>query len=361
MIPPRQVRRRLAAPIARAAQTPDANRYRKHFTTTAHLWMLVSHGLSASPSLRQTHATLAADPAFWITLGLPATGISRSQFARSSTSRPVECFETLFAVLRDQLPRSPDRHIHLIDSSFLTLSGRLAPWSRYRGHVPGVRLHAGIDLGTGVPSHVHVTEANVPDIAAWRARDWDALRGWTVLMDRGYYGHRTFAAMGNQGISWICPLHPQARVTVTGALAGPWLPTPAGDVILADAVITLGSPNNRKGTVLDGLRLVTSRNADGAVHHLVTDRGDLPAGEVVMLYRKRWQIELVSRFLKHQLGVLHPLGYSPPAVILTLLLAAIIAIILVLLGAMRPAHISTIAWARMLSQVLYVAILHDSS
>lgn len=150
-------------------------------------------------------------------------------------------------------------------------------------------------------------------------------------------------------------------MTVTDRYHGPWSPTATRDVILADEIMTLGSPNNRNGAVLTQLRLVTSRNADGVRHRLVTDRLDLRAGDVVMLYRKRWQIELFFRFLKHQLGVLRPVGYSRNAVVLTLVLAAIIAILLVLLAEGRPKHITTIAWARMLSQTLTIAILDDSS
>ena len=38
----------------------------------------------------------------------------------------------------------------------------------------------------------------------------------------------------------------------------------------------------------------------------MTDRLDLTAAELVRLYRKRWQIELFFRFLKHQLGLPTP-------------------------------------------------------
>lgn len=111
MILSRQIRCLLADPIAAAAHVPD--RYRKHFTASAHLWLLVLHGLSGNTSLRQTHAMVAADPTFWDRLGLPDSAVSRSQLAQSSTSRPRTCFETLFTTLRDQLPRTADRRIHL--------------------------------------------------------------------------------------------------------------------------------------------------------------------------------------------------------------------------------------------------------
>lgn len=176
-------------------------------------------------------------------------------------------------------------------------------------------------------------------------------------MDLGYYSHADFQDLRAQRVSWICPLHDQARVAVTADHIGPWPPTTAGDVVLADQTITLGSPNNRNGVVLEGIRLVTSRNPKGMVHHTVTDRVDLLASDVVEMDRQRWQIELFFRFLKHQLGVLRPLGYSPQAVELTALLAAIVAILVMVLIDARPKHLADIGWIRLIGRALERLIL----
>lgn len=364
MIPaalPRRLRRLLATPIRQAAAVPGANRYRKHFPATAHLWFLVWHGLSASPSLRQSHAMAMADPTVWARLGM-APGISRSQLARSSTSRPVACAEQLFMTLGARIPTG-DRAtatwgpVHLVDSTFLTLSAALAPWSRYGRHPAGVRVHTGLNLALGIPEHLCFSLADTHDVRAFRERNWTAWRGWTVVMDRGYYSHQVFAALRAAEVSWLCPRHAQARVRVTTAWAGPWPRTPAGDEVIADQTITLGSPHNRTGAVVRNVRLVTSRNTRGESRCFVTDRVDLPATEIVTLYRQRWRIELVFRWLKHHLGVLHPLGHTPQAVLLTLSLAAILTVLAILLAADRPRHLSDIAWVRMLGQTLLLIVL----
>ena len=354
---PRRLRRLLAGPVARAAVQPDANRYRKHFTAASHLWFLLWHGLSPSPSLRQSHSIAMGEPDLWPQLGLPPEGVSRSQLERSTHSRPLACFTTLLAQLRERVAAPPGDPIHLVDSSFVGLSAKLAPWSQHGQHAPGVRLHTGFDLGTAIPTHLHLTVANTHDITAWRDRDWADLAGWTVLLDLGYYSHADFQDLRAQRVSWICPLNAQARVEVTTDHIGPWPGTAAGDVILADQTITLGSATNRNGAVLAGLRLVTSRNQDGEEHRTLTDRFDLQADEVVTLYRQRWQIELFFRFLKHQLGVLRPLGYSRQAIELTVLVAVIVAILAVLLVDERPKHLTDIGWIRLLGRALERLIL----
>jgi len=40
---------------------------------------------------------------------------------------------------------------------------------------------------------------------------------------------------------------------------------------VADQVVTRGSANNRKGAVVPEVRIITSRNATGTLHRLVTD------------------------------------------------------------------------------------------
>jgi hypothetical protein len=247
--------------------------------------------------------------------------------------------------------------VQLVDSTFVTLSAQLAPWSQHGRHAPGLRVHTSLALAAGIPEHLTFTLADTHDVRAFRARDWTSWQGWTVVIDRGYYAHPAFAELRAAGVSWLCPLQAQARVVVTTAAVGPWPSAATGELVLADETITLGSPNHHGSAVLEQVRRITSRTASGAVHQLVSDRFDLPAGELVALYHQRWQIELFFRWLKHQLGLLHPLGTSRQAVELTLLMGAIVALLLALLAAARPPHCSTIAWVRQLGQALVVTLL----
>lgn len=358
MVPPaagcgHRLRHVLDPLVTAAAAVPGADRYRKHFPARAHLWLLLRHVLLGGDSLRQTHAVVSADPTELARLGLPR-GISRSQRARSSTSRPAACAEALFAAVvahaRPHHAADPFWHqltaVQAVDGTFLSLSGQLSPWSRYRGHAPGVRVQAGFDLAGAIPSTLRLTLADVHDTTALAARDLTELAGWTVLIDLGSYGHRLFARLREADVSFVCRLHTQAFYRVSAAHPVDATPTAAGDLVVSDETITLGSPNNRRGAVLPGMRLVTSRNAAGDTQRFVTDRHDLTAAEVVTLYRQRWQIELFFRWLKHQLKLLHPFGASREAVWLTVLLGAIVAVLASLVDGERPKGDSRIAWLR---------------
>lgn len=352
--------RRVVGPVLRqAAATPGADRYRKHFSTHSHLQMLLLHVLDGAPSLRQTHAKLSG-------LGFGSVGltqpISRSQFARSSTSRPLAPVERVFTTLvrraRATVPAAVRdwQHIHLVDSTFLRLSAACSPWSAYGAHTPGVRIHVGFDLAAAIPTDFQLTLADTHDLRALAERNLAPYVDWTLVMDRGYYGHHAFTRLRTAGVHFIVRQHEQARITLLvdrplGADAAQ-----TTDRVIADQLVTVGSPNHRASTVVPKLRLVTSLNQTGAPLRLLTDRFDLPASMVVALYRKRWQIELFFRWLKHYLGLLRPLGVSPEAVWLTVLLLAIVAILIMLLEPDRPAAVTRVAWLRTLAMLLPQAI-----
>lgn len=363
---PAAVRRRLTPLVERAAASPDADRYRKRFGAVAHLWILLLHTLRASPSLRRTHAGLCAQPHWWQRWHMDGP-ISFSQLARSSTSRPSACLETLFeqvlASTRRQLPHDPDtRLLHrlaALDSTFVRLSAKLCPWSVHGGFAPGIRLQSLLELGPEIPARMRLSGAELNDRRALAEHDLTAWAGWTLLFDLGYYAHRQLARLRAAEVHFITRLHPQAAYTVLAERAVADTPTPDGDVVLHDYTMRLGSANNRKGAVLDGVRLIVSRNRQGHEQGFVTTRFDLTAAEVLMLYRRRWRIELFFRFLKHQLGLVRPLGHSRVAVWATVLLVLIVTLLLVTLLP-APPHLTQVAWLEQLVLTLLFEFVTDT-
>jgi Transposase DDE domain len=350
--------------IARAAATPGADRYRKTFTAQAHLWMLLLHFWWGSQSLRQTYGRLSGCAA-WLALWGMDHWISFSQFARSSTSRPRSCAETLFAealaAARDQHPTDRQwrllSRVQAIDSTFLRLSATLSPWSQHKRAVPGVRLQTSLDLVGRIPSRLRMTTGEINDHAALRQLDLTGWTGWTLLVDRGYYGHQQLARLIEAGVHFVAACSEQAHYQVVRSHQPPAGLTPDGDTISADAVVVLGSPHNRRGAVIPNLRLIGITTRSGKRMKLVTDRHDLRATQVVRLYRKRWQIELFFRWLKRQLGVIRPLGRSKAAIELTLVLAVAVVLLLLLLDAHRPPDMSRIAYAGALATTLLLSVV----
>jgi hypothetical protein len=180
--------------------------------------------------------------------------------------------------------------------------------------------------------------------------DLSGLEGTTLVFDLGYYCHAHFERLLEGGVHFLTRLNAQAsyRVTKSRKLPEGEVPTPEGDVLLSDETITLGSSNNRRGAVVEGIRLISSKNHKGKLYAFITDRHDLTAKELLGLYRKRWQIELFFRWLKRQLGAIKPLGHSKEAVWLSIVVAAIVAVLMALSERWRPKGMSRVSWMRAL-------------
>lgn len=370
----RRLRRWLASelrglrPVVEAsAAACGAEHSRKHFTSYQHLCLLLFHGLSSHPSLHQSYEHFAAcrglvaASALERADGTDRLGVSYSHLATSNGTRPAALLvgvvgHLLARVRQDGLGALPAADpllasLVLQDSTFLRLSLRLAHWLPTLRDPAGsgvrvqLRLHPSLDL----PEVVQVTSIKVNDCQSWDQTilaDPDrlaALAGQTLVVDLGYYSHERFTRLLAAGVHLVTRRHPQATVTVEADLPiQPPLPDCDGGriTVVADQRITLGSPNNRAGAVLPGLRLVTAevlpraktghRTPTPRRYEILTDRWDLTAAEVVQAYLWRWQIELFLRWLKGHLHLPRLLGYSENAVELSVWLTILVHLLTVL-------------------------------
>ena len=241
--------------------------------------------------------------------------------------------------------------MRILDSTFFALCAKLSPWGIWnrRGN-SGVRLQTLLDPLDRLPTRMGLELLDTNDSNALGALDLSGLEGVTLLFDLGYYCHAHFERLIEGGVGFVTRLDAQAsyRITRERDLPDGDLTTPEGDLLLSDETITLGSPNNRRGTVLEEMRLIRSENRKGEPYAFITNRHDLSALEVLYLYRRRWQIELFFRWLKRQSGALRLLGHSPEAVWLTVLVAAIVAVVMELSERWRPKGLTRVSWMRAL-------------
>ncbi len=348
--------------IAASAAACAAERYRKHFDAYAHACLLLFHGLSGGPSLRQSYATFADCPQWAALSGLAtdregALAVSFSHFAASNTSRPPAFLAGLLPALVARVrrrgragPAAVPPDVRILDGTFLRVSLRLAPWLDLSARTkrPGVVAQTLYTPALDLPEHVVLTDAHTPDVRGLDQALLDdpaqlaALRDRTLLLDLGYYSHPRLARLLDAGVHVVTRLHPQAalRVAEEGPVQAPLpglAPTDGAGgriVVQRDQRVTVGSPHNHTSTVVAGLRLVTAvvaptrdaarHGAQPVVYRILTDRHDLAAAEVVQLYLWRWHIEQFFRWLKSYVHLPRLLGYSRAAVELTVWLAVIV-------------------------------------
>lgn len=377
--------RGLEPQIVASAAACRGDRYRKHFDSLAHACLLLFHGLSGSPSLRQSYETFAGCPGLMAVARLATAsadellGVSFSQFADSNTTRPAAFLVGLIPALVQRVRESGlateaglPPELRVLDATFLGISMKLAPWvprTTRSKRKSGVRLQMQYAPALDLPEQFLITtNANdgpgMDQILLDDPARLAALRGYTLAIDLGYYAHRRLAQLRQADVHWVIRRHGTATLTILDNLPVQQHLLGMDDAritVLTDQRVQVGSPNNRYGKVLRGLRLVTARvkplakaarlGAEPVIYELLTDRWDLSPVQVVQMYLWRWQIELFFRWLKSHVRLPRILGYSQNAVELTVALAIIVHLLTVLaaraLGLRRrsPALLRRLGWA----------------
>lgn len=311
-----------------AVRRHDAERYDKSFSAWSHLTVLVYAQLSGAGSLRALEAGWNANAHHHYHLG--SGPVRRSTLADANQRRPAALFAEVFAQLSAQADRRVKREgaemIRLIDSSPIELD-RLCAWADWNGRTFGLKLHVVYDPSTDHPRHVEITPATVNDVVVGRALSVEP--GATYVFDKGYCDYAWWGRLDAAGCRFVTRPKSNVRFAVESVRAAP-LDLGDGFLVLDDAVVRLNSQG--KAPLPVRLRRVRVRTADARVLTLISNDLERPASVIASLYKARWRIELLFRWLKQHLKLRSFLGRSETAIRLQIL-AAMIAFLLLRLAA----------------------------
>ena len=220
-------------------------RYRPHFEADAHAGLVLFHGLSSGPRLRQSYATGADCPhPRWAALSGRATdqegerGVSFSQSLRRLQYRaPAAAFRG--GLIPALVARGPGGgHAgpaavpaagRLLDGAFPRVSRRLAPWLDLaaRPKRPGMGAQARYTPALDLPAQGVLTDAHPPAVRGLDQALLDdrahlaAWRDQTLSRDRGYYSHTRLARLLDAAVHVVTRPHPRAALPVAEAAPVP--------------------------------------------------------------------------------------------------------------------------------------------
>jgi hypothetical protein len=187
------------------------------------------------------------------------------------------------------------------------------------------RLHTQFDLERFVPVRIDVTAGSGKGEANERAVLARALaKGRCYVEDRGYQKFKLFNGIVAAGSSYVCRLRDNSSYDVEEER--PLGPEDIAADVGFDRVVRWGDSHAAEDRPDHPVRLVavkttphakrgkTSGGSAGPASNglllIATDRLDLPAWTIALLYRYRWTIEIFFRFFKHVLGCRHLLSHS---------------------------------------------------
>jgi len=335
---------RLCRPaLQRGARQTKADYYVKSYPSSAFALALIGHFVLGLRSLRQLKTQLDHDSRLRRAVDLG--GISDAQLPKLLHRRPPTLWEPLVAALLQRLPGGQlPAPVRVMDSSFFHLGMKLLARQLARRFTPesaGVKLTLIMAPETGAPQDWLVTVGQGNDIPCGEALcAAQEVRGHLYIFDRGYGKYALYDDLLARGADFLTRGERDGRYTV---LADRPLRGQPGE-ILSDQLVRLGSKAGHN-LMARPVRRIVKRTARGELIFL-TSLSELPAAEVAKLYRTRWQIELLFRWLKRAVACTKPLGYSPQAAAHTFY-AALACYLLILLVAQATGT------PRRLAKILY--------
>lgn len=318
----------------------------RRLTTRNQFIALLYAQLSGTESLRAIETGFDSHSALLYHLG--ACEVSRSTLSDANAKRSCAVFAELLGELMGRCERALGRKVadavHLVDSTGFRLSSLSADWARFSDGVYGAKLHVVYNPDSERPNWAQVSPANINDITV--ARAMPIRPGATYVFDLGYYDYAWWADLNEAGCRLVTRLKINTPLTIVHENR-----TPAGSPILSDRIghLPQRQARSRKNPFQDPVRELRVRTDTGSVLRIVTNDLDAPAEEIAELYKRRWQIELFFRWVKHSLKIRHFLGTSENAVRIQLAIALIAFLLLRWAHGLQSSVASLLAFTRLVA------------
>lgn len=301
-----------------------ADAYDKSFKSWDHLAVLVYAQLGGIEGLRGLEATWNANANHHYHLGVGK--VARTTLSDANLRRPVAVFTETFAMLSGLagrvLRREGAEMLRLIDSTPIPL-GRIVDWAKWNGRIRGLKLHVVYDPVADNPTNIEITDANINDVEIGERVPIKA--GFTYVFDKAYCKYPWWTAIHQAGAAFVTRQKTSSRFRTIR-----WrkLKKRKGDgfAIIDDAEVTFVSKGN--STLAIPMRRIRLRRDDGAKITLITNDLQRSGIEIAALYKKRWDIELLFRWIKQHLKIRSFFGRNPNAIRLQLVSAMIAYVLL---------------------------------
>ena len=323
--------------------------YDKKFSSWDHLLVLVYAQLAGMTSLRALETGWNANAHHHYHLGVGA--LARSTLSDANARRPVAIFAEAFSKLSglaDRLMRREGSEmVRLLDATPVPL-GKVIDWAKRNGRIRGLKMHVLYDPVNDNPTFVEITDANINDIEIGRTVPIEA--GCTYVFDKGYCRYDWWAAIDAAGAHFVTRLKSKARFRTQRRRA---VDQARGDgfTILDDAEVRLVGKNKAKLDV--PVRRIRVQRDDGSELTLLTNDFERSAVQIAALYKTRWQIELLFRWIKQHLKIRSFLGRNPNAIRLQLLAAMIAYLLLRIAARQSRRDIPAIRFAELIAARLF--------
>ena len=219
----------------------------------------------------------------------------------------------MIASARTELPVDIDlkrldvRAAYALDTTTIDLCLALFPWARFKRRKGAIKAHVLMDLRVGLPVFMRISHGKTSDISTLDQITF--LPGAFYVLDRGYVDFLRLHRLHQATAYFVTRPKRRMSFRVKKRLAAD-----SDRGVLRDRLIRLTGQKSRRLKSWT-VRLVRYKDpATGKRITLLTNNLTLDAWQVALLYRKRWKIELLFKWMKQHLHIKSFFGTTPNAV-----------------------------------------------
>lgn len=308
--------------IARITSQHHADRYYKKFHTYDHLVTMLYAIFHNCSSLREVTTGMQACVHRLEHLGL-VNCPRKSTLSDANRDRTSAVFEAIFMDLYSNLNTFlPDsrsktkwlKRLYLVDSTTISLfkeilknAGRPDVNGKRKG---GIKVHACVKAEEDVPCLVKMTAAAANDVPF--IKKFKLPKGSIIALDKGYADYSQFDIWTNEKVWWVTRLKKGAQYEVQEIL--PITAKEHQKGVLFDAKIILGHTIHDRVTRTPARLIHFHDKEKDEVFYFITNHVKFNPSEIALIYKHRWQIELLFKRLKQNYPLQYFLGDNENAI-----------------------------------------------
>lgn len=312
--------------IQRISRELGGERYIKRFDCWTHTVVMLYAIIMRFDSLREITASLQAEARKLSHLGISMM-TTRSTLSDANKRRSEAVFESiyrnLYATYHNQLSsdsrsqKEPKwmKQLQIIDSTTISLFsnllfkgvGRHPKTGKKKG---GIKVHTVIHANEGVPSDIKFTSAATND--SFMLNPASLRKGDIMAMDRAYIDYTKLEQMTQRGVTYVTKMKKNLKYSV---LNDTMYQTPDGLMEIRIQNVSFSKQQQEAEPLIHKARIITYVDQKKyKLIHLLTNDVDSDPSEIVEIYRKRWEIELLFKQMKQNFPLKYFYGESANAI-----------------------------------------------
>ena len=314
--------------ILKFSREKDGERYVKHFNAWQHMAIILYAVIKRFDSLREITDSMFPEARKLSHLGInmmPRRSTLSDANARRSESIFEATYRDLYATYKDELSSDSRKHktpqwmerLQIIDSTTITLFsnllfkgiGRNPKSGKKKG---GIKVHANIHANEGVPSDIKFTSAATNDSFMLKPANYTS--GDILAFDRAYIDYAKFEELTRNRVIYVTKMK---RNLVYAISDDTMYMTSDGKMSYRVQYVTFTKCVKDGKDIVHKARIITYvdiKKTRSKLISLLTNDMEMPIEEIVEIYRKRWEIELLFKQLKQNFPLRYFYGESSNAI-----------------------------------------------